>query len=322
MSKHFTDLKSKTLPNSEVEIIGVITLEFIQECRKEALKELNNKANFPGFRPGKIPEETLIKRLGEMAILEESAEIALGREYGLIIKESGVKAIGRPSIGVTKLALGVPLEFKIITAVEPEFDLPDYKALALAAKKNNPPSTEEITDKEIEEVKAEIGARGLNVEIKDGEDLNEKIKENLKQEKEFRAVEKVRIELIDSLIKETKVEVPKVLVDSELEKMLGSFKDDVSRAGMKWEDYLKSIKKSEAEIKLDWAEKALNRAKAELIVGKIALVEKIEPSIEELEHEAKHLLEHYPEADPLRVRVYLYAQMRNQKVFEFLDKLV
>lgn len=321
MHKHFTDIKSKNLPNSEAEITGSITLEFIEECRKEALKELNNRSNFPGFRPGKIPEETLIKRLGEIAILEESAEIALGKEFGEIIKESGIKAIGRPTIGVTKLGLGIPLEFKITTAVEPEFDLPDYKALALTAKKNNPLSSMEVTEKEIQEVEDEINKREFKVEIKEGEDLKEKIKENLIREKEFRAIEKVRIELVDLLVKETKIEVPKILVDSELEKMIGQFKDDVSRAGVKWDEYLKSIKKTESEIKLDWFDKAVNRAKIELIVAKIATLEKIEPSSEEIEHEAKHLLEHYPDADPLRVRVYLYSQMRNEKVFQFLDKV-
>ena len=38
---------------------------------------------------------------------------------------------------------------------------------------------------------------------------------------------------------------------------------------------------------------SLARAKAELIVGKIAIEEKIEPTEAELEHETTHLLEHY-----------------------------
>ncbi|MFZ2048701.1 MAG: trigger factor family protein, partial [Minisyncoccia bacterium] len=76
MSKHFTDIKSKTLPESEVEITGSISLEFINECRKEALKELGEKVNIDGFRKGHIPEDILVKRVGELAVLEESAEIA------------------------------------------------------------------------------------------------------------------------------------------------------------------------------------------------------------------------------------------------------
>lgn len=318
MHKHFEKIKTKSLPDSEAEVTGELTIEFIEECRKEALKELNKRSNFPGFRPGHVPEEVLVKRLGEGAVLEEAAEVALGHEFSNIIKESGLAAIGRPTIQVTKVAPGIPLEFKITTAVEPAFELPDYQKIA---KETKPEEKIEIGDKEVGDVLEEIQKHDIKPELREGEDLKEKIKENITLEKEFRAKEKHRLSIIESLIKSTVVEVPKVLVEAELEKMLGQFKDDVARAGLKWEDYLKSINKPESEIKEEWKDKALNRAKAELIVTKIALKEKIEPTNEELEHEASHLLEHYPEADPLRVRVYIYTQMRNEKVFEYLENL-
>ena len=271
--KHFDNLKTKKLPDSEVEITGEITLSFLVECRAAALKELNNRSEIPGFRPGKIPEDVLIKKVGELGVLEESAEIALGKEYPNIIKELNVAAIGRPTISITKLAKDIPLEFKMITAVEPEFKLPDYKKIA-------------------KETKLEEGEKGK---------------------------EKKRLAIIEKLVKETEILVPKILLESELAKMMGQFKDDVVRAGLKWEDYLKQIKKTEQDIEKEWKDQALARAKAELIVGKIAIEEQIEPTEAELEHETTHLLEHYKDADPLRVRVYVYTMMRNEKVLEFLE---
>ena len=103
--------------------------------------------------------------------------------------------------------------------------------------------------KEIDDVLEELKKREMKVDLKEGEDLSEKIKQNLVQEKDFRSKEKVRIAVTDSLIKETKVEVPKILVEVEMEKMLGQFKDDVSRAGIKWDEYLKSLNKKEDDIK-------------------------------------------------------------------------
>jgi FKBP-type peptidyl-prolyl cis-trans isomerase (trigger factor) len=319
MHKHFDKIKAKSLPDSESEITGELTVEFIEECRKQALKELNKRSNFAGFRPGHIPEEVLVKRLGEGAILEESAEIALGQEFPNIIKESGVSAIGRPTVTMTKMAPGIPLEFKITTAVEPVFELPDYRKLSKEAKSKE--EKIEIKDEEVKAVLDEIKERGINPELKEGEDLTKKIKENITLEKEFRAKEKQRLQIIESLINATNVEVPKILIEAELDKMVGQFKDDVARAGLEWADYLKSINKKEEEVKDEWKPKALDRAKAELVVNKIAEKEKIEPSNEELEHETTHMLEHYPDADPLRVRIYLYTQMRNEKVFEFLESL-
>jgi FKBP-type peptidyl-prolyl cis-trans isomerase (trigger factor) len=319
MSKHFTDIKSKILPDSEVEITGSIIVEFINECRIEALKELNQKVSFDGFRKGHIPEDVLVKRLGEMAILEESAEIALGKEIYEIIKETKVQAIGRPIVVITKLALNVPLEFKITIAVEPEFKLPDYKKISKEIFEKE--EKIEIIDKEVDDVLREIKEHNLNPDLKEGEDLNTKIKENLLMEKTLRAKEQKRQTVLEKMISMTEVVVPKILVQAELDRMMSQFMDEVTRAGLKWEEYLKTLKKTEAEVKAEWQDKALERAKAELLVSKIAIEEKIEPAEAELEHEVKHILEHYPEADPLRVRIYLFTQMRNQKVFEFLENI-
>ncbi len=317
--KHFDQLKTKKLPDSEVEITGEIALSFLVECRKEALKELNNRSEVAGFRPGKIPEDVLVKKVGELGVLEESAEIALGREYPNIIKELKIPAVGRPTVSITKLAENIPLEFKMVVAIEPEFKLPDYKKIA--EKINAEILETKVEDGEVTEVVEEVKKQNIKVELKEGETIETKIKENLLKEKEIKNKEKKRLSIIDTLIKETEIEVPKILIESELLKMMGQFKDDVAHAGMKWEDYLKNIKKTEENIREEWKENAVKRAKAELIVSKIAVEEKIEPTEAELNHEVTHLLEHYKDADPLRARIYVFTMMRNEKVFEFLEGL-
>ena len=317
MSKQFANIKVEKLPNSEAAITGEITLEFLKECRAEALKELGAKAKIPGFRPGHIPEQTLVKNVGEMHVLEETAEIAIGRAYGAIVKEAGLAPVSRPEISITKLAPGIPLEFKMKVALEPEFKLPDYKKIAKEAM--NAEEKINVEEKEIDDVLEEIKKRDWKPDLKEGEDLREKVKENLIKEKEFRAKEKRRLSIVDALVKASEIPLPSQMIEQELAKMLAQFKDDVARAGLKWEDYMKNIKKSEEEVKAEWKPKAEERVKADLIVGKIAEAEKIEPTTEDLEHEAKHLLEHYPDADPLRARIYVYGLLRNEKVFEFLE---
>ncbi|MBX4200069.1 hypothetical protein KW790_01245 [Candidatus Parcubacteria bacterium] len=318
--KQFERLKIEKLASaSEAQVTGEITLEFLNESRKKALKSLNDRANIPGFRSGKVPEDVLVKNLGEMKIVEETAEVALGDAYGEIMKEAKLSPIGRPEISITKIAPGIPLEFKIKVSLEPEFTLPDYKNLARKTKVDE--KDMEVTDKEVEDVLEEIKKRDWKPDVKEGENLNEKVKENILNEKKLRIKEKHRMEIVEKLVKSTEIPLPQVLVISELEKMMGQFKDDVVRLGLTWEKYLESIKKSEDEIRGEWFEKAKDRAKAELIIMKIAETEKIEPSVEDLEHEVKHLLSHYPDADPLRARIYVYGLLRNQKVLEFLESL-
>lgn len=319
MSKHFNNLKVSKPVDAEAEITGELTLDFLNECRAEALKSLNEHTNIDGFRPGHIPQDVLEKKLGSMRILEEVAEVALGKEYSEIIKESKLSPIGRPNVAITKLAPGIPLEFKMTLSLEPEFDLPDYKTIAKDANKED--ADIEVTDKEISDVLEEIKKQNWRPDLKEGENLSDKAKENILAEKKFRAREKKRLLILDGLIKATVIKVPKILVQAELEKMMAQFKDDVTRQGIKWDEYLKSIKKNEEDIKTEWHTKAVDRVKAELLVTKIAEAEKLEPKVEDLEKETKHLLDHYPDADPLRVRIYIYTQMRNEKVFEFLENL-
>jgi FKBP-type peptidyl-prolyl cis-trans isomerase (trigger factor) len=323
MHTHFTDLEVKKTDAGEAVITGKLTKELLQECRAEALKELNNRSNIPGFRAGHIPEDVLVKNIGEMKVLEEVAEVALGREYGAVLKAASEKEkispIGRPTVAITKLAPGIPLEFKITVTLEPDFTLRDYKKIAKGVALEA--ANTEVADKEIDDVVEEIKKRDWKPELKGGEDLREKVKENILHEKEFRNKEKRRLTIIESLVKATEIQVPKLLIDSELDRMIAQFKDDVTRHGMQWENYLKDIKKTEEEIREEWKDKALERAKAELIIAKIAEAEKLEPAPEDLEREAEHLLSHHKDADPLRARIYVYQMMRNEKVLEFLETL-
>ncbi len=323
MLKHFKNLKVEKLAGSEANITGELTLELLKECRPEAIKHLAEHVSIPGFRKGKVSEEILIKQIGEMRVLEEVAEIALAREYPEILKEAEKElkspTIGRPNVSITKLAPGIPLEFKIHTTLEPEFKLPEYKKIAKTVL--NETDDIEVTEKEVSDVLEEIKSKNVKADLKEGETLEGKVKENLIAEKKFRAVEKKRLKLVEELVKATEIEVPRLLLEAELDKMLAQFKDDVERMGMKLSDYLKELKKTEADVKEEWREQGLIRVKAEMIIAKIADAEKVAPTEGELEHEAKHLLEHYPEADPLRVRIYLYSQIRNQKVLEFLESL-
>jgi len=234
--KHFQITKVEELPDSEALITGEITLPFLVECRSEALKSLNKTLSLPGFRQGHIPEDVLVKNAGEMRVLEETAEIALAKEYINIIEESKIRAISRPEIAVTKLAPGIPLEFRLKVAVEPTIDLPDYKKIA--------------KDVELEESKTE--------------------------EEKAKAREKRRLKIIENIVKDTKVVVPKMLVEAELHHMMSHFKADVEKAGIKWVEYLAKIEKTEEEVRDGWREQITERAKAEFALSKIAREEKLD----------------------------------------------
>ena len=120
----------KKLPKSEVEIEGELEADIFETYFSKALKNIGEKLEFPGFRKGKAPENVVLAKAGEMRVLEEMAELALAEHYPKIIEEEKLDVVGRPNIGITKLARNNPLGFKIKSAVLPEVKLPDYKKLA------------------------------------------------------------------------------------------------------------------------------------------------------------------------------------------------
>ncbi len=117
----------------------------------------------------------------------------------------------------------------------------------------------------------------------------------------------------------SKIDLPKIIVDGEMEKMLAQFKDDVAKSGISYEDYLKHIKKTEDDLKLEWKDTALKRAKSQVILNTIAKDEGIAPKEEDVKKEMENILSHYKDADRFRVRMYVETFMTNELVFQFLE---
>ena len=314
--------------------------EELEKARPKAVKKFADSVNIDGFRKGNVPEKILLEKLGEKAVLEEAAEIALSEHYPKILEEAGLDTIGRPAVSITKLALGNPLEFKVRTAVLPEFKLPDYKKIAeeIMGKERSKPEKIGVEEKEIEEVLLQIRKNKAQIDktenlpelndefaktagnFKNVEDLRTKIKENIVTEKQARETEKRRAEIMEALMKATEMELPEILVASETEKSLAQFKDDITRMGGKWEDYLAHAKKSEEDLRKDLRENSEKKAKIQLIFNKIAEAEKLEPNKEILEHEVKQIIEHYKDALEENVRIYVATQLQNQEVLKLLEQ--
>lgn len=332
-------MQIKNLENSEVEIIGEITAEKFEKWRGKAVKDISSSAEIPGFRKGMAPENVIVQKFGEMAILEEMAELALAAAYAEILEKNNINAIGRPQVSITKIAKNSPLGFKLKTVVMPEVLLPDYKKIAkeISSTKEEISVTEEEVSKTIDGIRrqregkvaeargetpleplTDLIAKSLG-DFKGVDDLKNKIRENLVAEKGWRGKQKKRAAMAEKIIEKTETVLPKILIDQELEKMLAQFKGDVANMGVKFEDYINHLKKTEEEMKKDWQKDAEKRVKLELALNKIASVEKIFPSKEEIEKEAGHILEHYADADKERTLAYAESLLTKEKVFEWLE---
>lgn len=354
----YKNIKLTALPERELEIIGTITAEKMAIMREKALAKIKNDFEADGFRKGNVPETIIIQKVGEIGLLEEAAEIALSEEYPKILEEHNIDAIGRPEINITKIGLGNDLEFKIKTALMPEVKLNDYRKVAKehfsgASSAGQEVKAQATTEKEIDDVITNIrqniahekvhneaggGEKHDHRKIEDSDlpevndefakmiggfkdvaDMREKIRENITVEKGLKEKDKRRTKILEVIMEKSMIDLPKIIIEGEMEKMLAQFKDDIAKSGVSYEDYLKHIKKTEEDLKKEWRETAVKRAKSQVILNTIAKDEGIKPKEEVVKKEMENILSHYKDADRFRVRMYVETFLMNELVFQFLE---
>jgi len=344
----YTNLAINKKGRSTIEIAFEIPEEETSVYYKRALEKLGKDVSLPGFRKGHVPERVLVERLGEQTILEEAAKIALKREYPNLVEREKLSVIGSPKAEITKLARGNAFGFKIESAVVPEITLPTYKTIAKEI--TSKPIEVEVTEGEIENLITEIRRNKWRIEHKekaekgvspnedelpplsdemvhqlgdfsDVADFKQKAREGLRHEKQQRVKDQRRAELGEKLVAESSIELPDILIKGELDNMTAQFKHNLSHANTSFEDYLKRINKTEADLRDEWREQAIKRGKLQLILSEIAKKESIRPDPASVEREVEHALKHVKNADPTRVRASIEHMLRNEETFKTLESL-
>lgn len=126
-----------SLSQSQLEALISLSAEEFAPYIEKGAEALSKNMKIEGFRPGKVPYDHLKAKVGEMAILEEAAHLAIHKTIDEVIEKhlADKNPIGNPQVEVTKLAPENPLEYKITIAVLPEVTLGKYKELQIKEEK-------------------------------------------------------------------------------------------------------------------------------------------------------------------------------------------
>jgi FKBP-type peptidyl-prolyl cis-trans isomerase (trigger factor) len=349
------NIKITKMPESITKIDAIIPAEKFESFEAKALEVLGKDREFTGFRKGQAPAEIIKKNIPEMVLLEEMAAFAIGEQFAEIVKENKIETLGRPHITISKIAKGNPLEYNILIATLPELDKKDYKKIAKEVIKEEKDESLDVTDKEIEDTMRTIQkmrihdalhAHGDNSvhthdhpelkeenlpalddsfaqslgNFKDISELKTKLKENILEEKKLKQKSDKRTRIADALIKETKVELPKILVNAEQEQLFQVAKQNIADAGLKFEDYVKQIGKTEEEMRADFAKDAEKRVTLALVVRDIAKENKLFPETEEINKEVELIMSQYQGADRSRAEAYIEDVLTKEAVMKFLEE--
>jgi trigger factor len=130
-------------------LVVSVPAEDITVEEKAILGEFAKAVNLPGFRPGKAPAD-LVRRRYAREIGEELQRKVATKAYEYAVQESKLAVFAAVGVDGGTVTAGQPAELKITVDVQPEFALPEYKALPITV----PPSV--VTDADVEAAITEL----------------------------------------------------------------------------------------------------------------------------------------------------------------------
>ncbi|MFA5318622.1 MAG: trigger factor [Patescibacteria group bacterium] len=156
----------KNNDKKELEITVEISWEELKPYLEEAAKKISKDVKVEGFRPGNVPYDVLKNKIGEMEILQEAANAAVGKTANKVLKDEikeDEHLIGQPQVKITKIAVGNPVQYKINISLMPEIKLGKYRELGIKQKEV------EIKDGEVEKVIVDLQNMRAKEKIADRE---------------------------------------------------------------------------------------------------------------------------------------------------------
>ena len=153
-------------------------------------------------------------------------------------------------------------------------------------------------------------------------EYKEKLKEEIKLEKENLAEKSYSDKVISTAVENAKLSVPEKLVEQEVDSMFEQFTGNLSRQGLSFDLYQQFTGKGEAELKAEMKSDAENKIKTSFVLGEIAEVEKVEVTEADIDAEVKELATMYnmtEEGIKQRISVEdLRGELVIQKTVDFL----
>lgn len=125
------------------------------------------------------------------------------------------------------------------------------------------------------------------------ETLEKVVEENLKTQKEANAENKYLDDLLEEALKGVEAEVPHVMVDEEIDRMLKQYEQNLQMQGISLEQFYQFTNSDEMALRDQMHEEAHKRVKMRLMLEEIAKLENIEITDEEALEEAEKLAEKY-----------------------------
>ena len=161
-------------------------------------------------------------------------------------------------------------------------------------------------------------------------DTLDELKADIKTKLEKQNADKEKYETEEAVVKalceNVKVDIPSGMVETEVDRMLNDFKQRLSYQGLKLDQYLKMLGKTEEEMRKEYEPQAIEGIKSRLAIEAVIKAEKIEATDKEIDKKIKEMAINYGKENDEEflknenVRNYIKQGIESEKAIDFLVK--
>ncbi len=203
----------------------------------------------------------------------------------------------------------------------------DYQAKDLAGQEAVFTVTvHDIKYKDRPEVNDELIAQLKRDGVETVEKFKEVTREDLTKQRESAAEDKFTSEVLEAVSNNATVDIPAVMIESEVDSMLQQFAQQMQQSGFTLEQYYQATGQSEADMKAQMRPEALSRVKNALVLQAVVKAENIELSDEDIEKEYSEMSTLYnmevEQIKRLLPAENLKSDLAQQKALELLKSSV
>ena len=268
-------------PDGTIELNVTVSPETVKKERAKIEEFFIKNLTVSGFRKGMAPKEIARKNLNEEKVREELLRKVVTDEYKKAIEKHKIQPVITPQIHIEAFEDGQELKFTAEVAEEPKVELGDYKK-----------AIKEILSKS--KIVVEKGKEPQKLSVDD---------------------------IITAGITKTKISIPNVIIEREVNRLLSQMIDEIRLLGMTLETYLESKKITVEALREEYKNRAERDIKLEFFLRKVADENKITVTAEDITA-AIAKIEDKNQQEEMKKNPYLVASIiRQQKTIDFLTQI-
>ena len=158
--------------------------------------------------------------------------------------------------------------------------------------------------------------------------LMDSVRSGITEEKKLKEKQRVRLEIINHIVKNSSITIPEVLLNQQLDSMIGNLDRDLHANGMELGLYLAQMGKTQDDLRKEWHDEAEKQVKIVMVLHRIAKDNNISASHEEVDETLSATVQSMlmkGEADKTNLDVdnlrdNIASHITNEKVLDFLEK--